>query len=182
MNQRLTYVLHEHEALGVRDDLGGVKGLLKILDELLLVTREAGLGALEELGGTATLLLEGRKAAGEDRLADEGDGHAEVESVDGGPLAGTLLTSRVHDLLEERRTVLIVVVEDVTGDLDEEGVKDTLVPLGEDVTHLLVGETKTTLHDVVGLSKVRKSFSSNEAGDQQLTSQMSCMSPYSIPL
>ena len=52
MNQGLTYVLHEHEALGVRDDLGGVKGLLKVVDELLLVTREVGGGALEELGGT----------------------------------------------------------------------------------------------------------------------------------
>ena len=155
-----TYVLHEHEALGVRDDLGGVKGLLKVVDELLLVTREVGAGALEELGGTATLLLEGRQAAREDRLADEGDGHAEVESVDGGPLTGTLLASRVHDLLEKRRTVLVVEVENVTGDLNKEGVKDTLVPLGEDITHLLVGETKTTLHDVVGLWEIRKSFTS----------------------
>ena len=178
----MTYVLHEHEALGVRDDLGGVKGLLKVVDELLLVTGEAGGGALEELGGTATLLLEGRKAAGEDRLADESDGHAEVESVDGGPLAGTLLASRVHDLLEKRRTVLVVEVEDVTGDLDEEGVKDTLVPLGEDITHLLVGETKTTLHDVVGLQKISKLFMPNKACNPKLTSQMSCMSPYSIPL
>ena len=147
----MTYVLHEHEALGVRDDLGGVKGLLKVVDELLLVTREVGGGALEELGGTATLLLEGGKAAGEDRLADESDGHAEVESVDGGPLTGTLLAGRVHDLLEKRRTVLIVVVEDVTGNLNKEGVEDTLVPLGEDVTHLLVAHAETTLHHIVGL-------------------------------
>ena len=146
-----TYSLHEHEALGVGDDLGGVKGLLKVGDELLLVTSEVRGGALELLAGAGTLGLEGRKAAGEDSLADEGYGLAEVKSVDGGPLAGTLLASRVEDLLEEGRAILVVVVHDVAGDLDEERVEHALVPLSEDVTYLLVGHANTTLHDVVGL-------------------------------
>ena len=146
-----TYSLHEHEALGVGDDLGGVKGLLKVGDELLLVTGEVRGGALELLAGAGTLGLEGRKAAGEDSLADEGYGLAEVKSVDGGPLAGTLLAGRVEDLLEEGSAILVVVVHDVAGDLNEERVKHALVPLSEDVTYLLVGHANTTLHDVVGL-------------------------------
>jgi hypothetical protein len=146
-----TYGLHEHEALGVRDNLGGVKGLLKVGDELLAVTGEVRGGALELLAGTGTLSLEGRKAAGEDSLADESHGLAEVKSVNGGPLAGTLLASRVEDLLEEGSAILVVVVHDVAGDLNEERVKHTLVPLSEDVTNLLVGQANTTLEDVVGL-------------------------------
>jgi hypothetical protein len=151
MVKYITYGLHEHEALGVGDDLGGVKGLLKVGDELLAVTGEVGGGALELLASAGTLGLEGRKAAREDGLADEGYGLAHVEGVDGGPLAGTLLASRVEDLLEERGSVIVVEVHDVAGDLDEERVKHTLVPLGEDIANLLVGHANTTLHDVVGL-------------------------------
>jgi len=146
-----TYSLHEHEALGVGDDLGGVKGLLKVGDELLLVAGEVGLGALELLAGAGALALEGGQAAGEDGLADESYGLAHVEGVDSGPLAGTLLASRVEDLLEEGSAVLVVVVHDVAGDLDEERVEHALVPLGEDITDLLVAHANTTLHDVVGL-------------------------------
>ena len=147
----ITYGLHEHEALGVGDDLGSVKGLLKVGDELLLVTGEVRGGALELLAGAGTLGLEGRKAAGEDSLADESHGLAEVKGVDGGPLAGTLLASRVEDLLDEGSAILVVVVHDVAGDLNEERVEHALVPLSEDVTDLLVGQANTTLEDVVGL-------------------------------
>lgn len=146
-----THGLHEHEALGVGDDLGGVKGLLKVGDELLLVTGEVRSGALELLAGAGTLGLEGRKAAGEDSLADESHGLAEVKGVDGGPLASTLLASRVEDLLEEGSAILVVVVHDVAGDLNEERVEHALVPLSEDVTDLLVAQANTTLEDVVGL-------------------------------
>ena len=121
---------HEHEALGVRDDLGSVKSLLKVVDKLLLVALEglAGRGG-NDLGGAATLLLEGREASGEDGLTDEGDGHTVVESVDGGPLAGTLLASGIQDLADDGDTVSVVELEDVTGDLDEERVEHALVPL-----------------------------------------------------
>lgn len=143
----------EHEALGVRDDLGGVKGLLKLVDKLLLVTSELdGLGAIENLGGSDTLILEGRQASGENGLTDQGDGHTEVESVDSSPLSGTLLAGSVGDLLNERSSGAIVVLEDVSGDLNEEGVEDTVVPLGENVSNLLIGETSTSLHEVVGLT------------------------------
>lgn len=148
---QITYGLHEHEALGVGDDLGGVKGLLKVGDELLAVAGEVRGGTLELLAGAGALGLEGRKAAREDSLANESHGLAHVKGVDGGPLAGTLLASRVEDLLEEGSAILVVVVHDVAGDLNEERVKHALVPLSEDVTDLLVGHANTTLHDVVGL-------------------------------
>ena len=44
----MSYLLHQHEALGVRDDLGGIQSLLKVLEELLLVTLELG-DAADEL-------------------------------------------------------------------------------------------------------------------------------------
>ena len=87
---------HQHETLSIRDDLGSIEGLGDIVDELLLVTRELGVGAREDLGGTDTLVLDGREAAGKDSLADQGDGHAVVESRDDSPLAGSLLHSRLH--------------------------------------------------------------------------------------
>jgi hypothetical protein len=42
------------------------------------------------------------------------------------------LTGLVEDLGDGRDTVLVLETEDVTGDLDEEGVKDALVPLWGD--------------------------------------------------
>jgi hypothetical protein len=105
--------------------------LLEVVDELLLVALEglAG-GGGDDLGGADTLLLDGREASGEDGLADEGDGHAVVEGVNGGPLAGTLLAGLVEDLADDRDAVSVVEAEDVAGDLDQERVEDTVVPLG----------------------------------------------------
>jgi hypothetical protein len=126
--------------------------LLKVVDESLLVTFKLGSGATENVAGTNTLVLDGRKAPREDSFTDEGDRHAEVEGVDGGPLSGTLLTGIVQDLLDEGCAVLIVVLEDITGNFNQEGVEDTLVPLVEDFADLVGGETNTTLEDIVGLS------------------------------
>ena len=113
--------------------LGSVEGLLEIIDELLLVAAEGlDLGTGEDLGSADALLLDGREAAGEDSLANEGDGHAEIEGVDGGPLSGSLLAGAVEDLGDEGHAIVVVVAEDLGGDLDEVGVEDTLVPGVED--------------------------------------------------
>lgn len=151
MNKLSTYILDEHETLGVGDDLGGVERLLKVVDDGLAVAREVGARALELGGSTDALLLERRQATSKDGLADQSDGHTKVKGVDGGPLAGTLLASRVEDLLEHGSSIVVVEVHDVAGDFDEERVEDALVPLGEDVANLLVVHAKTALHDVVGL-------------------------------
>lgn len=146
-------LLHEHEALGVGYDLGGVKSLLEVLEELLLVTLELG-GSADELKlgrGGGTLVLDGGQASGKDGLSNEGYGLAEVKSVDSGPLSGTLLASLVENLLNEGSAIVVVEVHDITGDLNQERVQNALVPLSQDVTDLLAGEAETTLHDVVSL-------------------------------
>lgn len=141
----------EHEALGVGDDLRGIESLLKVIDESLFVTGEFGARATQDFASTDTLVLLGTQATGKDCLANESDGHTEVKGVDGGPLAGTLLTGLVEDLLDKRCAVVVVVVENIASDFNQEGVEDTLVPLGEDVTNLLAGESKTALEEVIGL-------------------------------
>ena len=146
-----TYVLDEHEALSIGDDLGGIQGLLKVVDESLLVALELGGRATEDGAGAATLILEGTEAARENSLTDQGDGHAKVKGVNGSPLAGTLLASLVEDLVNKGSAIVVVVVENIAGDLNEEGVQNTSVPLGENITNLLGGETQTTLQDIVGL-------------------------------
>lgn len=180
--KKKTHVLDEHEALGVGDNLGSVQGLLKVVDESLLVALELGSRTAQDGAGAATLILESTEAAREDSLTDQGDGHAEVQSIDGGPLAGTLLASLVEDLVNKGSAIVVVVVEDITGDLDQEGVKNTGVPLGENITNLLGGETDTALEDIVGLNDDVSGLPENVLLESSLTSQISCMSPYSIPL
>lgn len=126
----LAGLTHEHESLSVRDDLGGVEGLLEVIDELLLVTSEglSGRGG-EDLGSPDSLLLEGREASGKDGLTDQGDGGTHVKGVDGGPFTGSLLTGRVEDLLDDGDTVVVVLPQDLVGDLDQKRVEDSLVPL-----------------------------------------------------
>lgn len=65
---------HEHEALGVGNNLGSVEGLLEVIDELLLVALERLLlGTSDDLASTCTLLLDRRQATSKDSLADQGD-------------------------------------------------------------------------------------------------------------
>ena len=167
---------HEHEALGVGDDLGCVEGLLEVVDELLLVALERlERRATEDLGRRHALVAQGGQAAREDGLADQGDGHAEVERVDRGPLAGALLAGDVGDLGHERLAVIVVVLEDVGGDLDQERVEDTFRSAGPT-------ESCAPLFQVLKMSAI--SFSSRPRPRLRMSyaSQMSCMSPYSMPL
>lgn len=145
--------VHEDEALRVGDDLGGIQSLLEVVNKLLLVALEwLDLWAGKDLGGAASLLLEGGKAAGEDGLTNECDGLSEVKSVNGCPLSSSLLSSRVEDLVDEGHTVVVVESENVSGDLDEERVENAVVPLLEDVGNLWLLETETSLEDIVGLA------------------------------
>ena len=137
--------------MSVRDDLGGIQCLLEVLKELLSVAIELRSGARENLGSTNTLVLDGAQASCEDSLTDEGDGHTKVESVDGGPLASTFLTSRVENLLNEWLSVVVVEAKDITSDLDQERVQDALVPFLEDIGHLRIAHAQTSLHDIVRL-------------------------------
>lgn len=149
---RATHSLHQHETLGIGDDLGGIEALFKILEEGSLVSCEAWSGTGENLGGTSTLIFDGTQATRKDSLTNESDRHAKVESVDGSPLARTLLTSRVQDFLDEWLAVVVVEAKDVSSDFDEERVEDAIVPFRKDIAHLLVAHSQTAVHDVVGLN------------------------------
>lgn len=96
------YRLHQHETLSVGDDLGSIECLFEVVENFLLVSREGWFWSIELLACTGTLLLERRQAAGKDCFSDESHGLTHVESIDGSPLSGTLLTCRVKNLLNER--------------------------------------------------------------------------------
>ena len=112
---------HEHEALGVRDDLGRVQGLLEVVNELLLVALELlDLRSAEHLGRRDALVPDGRQASREDGLANERDRHAKVKGVDGSPLARALLSSGIENLLDQGLAIVVVETQDISGDLDQE--------------------------------------------------------------
>jgi hypothetical protein len=151
LEQTKTHVLDQHETLSVRDDLRGVQGLFEVVDEGLLVTLKLGGRTSKDLAGADALVLDRTEAAREDSLADKSDGHAEVEGVDGSPLASTLLAGLVKNLLKEGGSIVILVLENVAGDFNQEGVQDTSVPLVKDLTDLEGSEAETALEDIVGL-------------------------------
>ena len=75
-----------------------------------------------------------------------------MQGADAGPFTGTLLSCGIQDLVQESRTVLLAVPENVTGDFNEIGVEFPLIPLGEDRLHLIIGESEQCSHQVVHLA------------------------------
>lgn len=75
-----------------------------------------------------------------------------IECGDGSPLSSALLASLVEDFVDDRLSIVIFKFEDVGGDVDEEGVQDTLIPRQEDVGDLVFIAAETALEDVVSLS------------------------------
>ena len=123
-------VAHELEALRVAADLGAVEGVVDRGEQRLLGAAVFLRGALQDLRGGDALVLDGRDAAGKDRLGDRRRGDAHVERVGRGPLARAFLPGGVEDDVDEgllRDRVLLL--QDVGGDLDQEAVEDAVVPL-----------------------------------------------------
>ena len=77
--------------------------------------------------------------------------HTSIEGSDCSPFTSTLLTSLIKNLAYEGLTIVILELEDVGGDVDQERVKNTLVPLEEDVSDLVVADLETALEDVICL-------------------------------
>lgn len=148
----LTSLTDEHETLSVGDNLGGVESLLKLVDKLLLVASERERRARKNLGSSNTLILNGRESSGENSLTNKSNGGGQVKCVDSSPLTSTLLAGGIKNLLHERSSIVIVEVEDITGNLNQEGVQNTLIPLGKDVGDLLVSKAGTSLEQVVRLA------------------------------
>lgn len=65
---------------------------------------------------------------------------------------GAYLPSSVLDVINERRAICILELEDVAGNLDQVRVKLALVPLCKDVAELVGRDSQGLLHDMVGLA------------------------------
>ena len=102
-----------------------------------LVALDGGLGPFQFFGRGDAFLLQGRDAAGINRLGHQRDGNAEVLRRDHRPFAGAFLAGGVEDLVHQRPTVGVLEGEDVAGDFDEVGIQFALVPFGEDLVHLV---------------------------------------------
>mmetsp|Transcript_1722 Transcript_1722/g.1889 ORF Transcript_1722/g.1889 Transcript_1722/m.1889 type:complete len:461 (-) Transcript_1722:3-1385(-) len=144
----------QDKALGVRHDLGRVQGLTDGLHQLRAVTLVLwGLGTRQNGACGHPLGLLRAEAASKHGLADESQGHAQVQCGDGGPLAGSLLPSLVHDLIQNvAAAVFLFLGQNVSGDFDEETVQVAFVPFGKHVMHLRVGHSQNVLHHVVCLT------------------------------
>ena len=73
-----------------------------------------------------------------------------VQRSDSGPLSGTLLASLVQNLGDDGLAIIVLEFKNVGSDVDEERVKNTLVPLQDDIGNLVFFQTKTTFEDIVG--------------------------------
>ena len=58
----------------------------------------------------------------------------------------------IENLLDQRFAVIVLVAEDVAGDLDQVGVEVALVPFGETLMHFVGGHAEALLHQVVGFA------------------------------
>ncbi len=143
---------HQHVALRVGNDLGGIERLADGLDPFAAIARDFGLRSLELLGRRHPLLLQVRHAPGINRLGDEGDGQAQFGGVDDGPFAGALLAGGVQDLVHQRLAVGVLVGQDVGRDFDEVGIQLRFVPIGEALLHFSRAHAQTLLEQVVGLA------------------------------
>lgn len=79
-------------------------------------------------------------------------GHSGIEGVDCGPLASPFLTSLIQNFSYKRLAVVVLEAEDVAGDLDQEGIKDALIPYLENVRNLILTESKSAFQDIIRLS------------------------------
>ena len=136
----------------VRDDLRGVEGAADVVDELVAVGLDDRLRPAEFFRGGDALLLHCGDAAGKDRLTDKGDRDALFGGVDQRPFAGAFLAGGVENLLDQRFAIVVLVGEDISGDLDEVRVEVALVPLGEHLVHLVGAHAEPFLHQVVRLA------------------------------
>ncbi len=144
--------LDEVETLGVADDLGGVEGVVDLLDEFLLVGGDVD-GRAGELGagGDALLLLAGEDA-GLDGGVDGADDDGVFGGVEQGPLAGAFLAGFIDDEFDDGLAGFgVFLLQSLAGDLDEVAEEVALVPLVEDGGHLVGGEAGV-LEDVVGFA------------------------------
>ena len=143
-----------YKALGVAGDLRSVESLADLFRKHLRIDLHGRrIGAGEDLACPNALGLNGRQAAGVDRLSDQRARHAEIEGELAHPLAGPLGPGGVEDPIDhEVAAVGILDCEDVAGDLDQIAVELPLVPFVEDAGELVVGKPGGVLQERIGLA------------------------------
>ena len=76
-----------------------------------------------------------------------------LDGVADGPLACPLLTRFVENQVDQRLAGLLILLgEDLLGDIDEVAVEFPLVPFGKDLMELLGGRVDRLLQDCIGLA------------------------------
>lgn len=72
-----------------------------------------------------------------------------IQSGDGSPFTSSFLTGLVENLGDDGLAIVILELEDRSGNLNEERVEDTLVPLEEDVSDLILMKAESALQDII---------------------------------
>lgn len=84
------------------------------------------------------------------RLPDQGQRNPQVERCNCSPFAGTFLTGRIQNLLNDGFPVLILKSQDIAGNLDEVTVELFGIPLLKDFMLFESTHSQEILHQVVG--------------------------------
>ena len=78
-------------------------------------------------------------------------GHSGIEGVDCRPLASAFLTSLIQNFSNKRLAIIVFEAEDVVGNLDQEGIKDPLIPFLENVRNLALRKSESAFQDIICL-------------------------------
>lgn len=62
------------------------------------------------------------------------------------------MTSLIQNFSNKRLAVVVLEAENVAGDLDQEGIKDALIPYLENVRNLVLTKPESTFQDIIRLS------------------------------
>ena len=137
----------------VRDDLRCVEALLKSIDVALT---EGGAACCLRGGVEYSCFVAQVYCGGEasliDRRSDEPKRLAVLEGVDDRPLASSLLTRSIEDLVDKVFARGITMTKDLGCDLYEVATELPFVPSSEDFAHLLIGLAADVAEISVGIS------------------------------
>ena len=138
------------KALGIRTDLGGVQGLLDVVDQGLLVAgKRLHIGGQQPAGLYPALLGSGH-AACKDGLRHSGRRYAKLQGLLAGPFAGALLPGAVQDHIHHGLAGLFIgLAENIRRNLDEIAVQYALVPFFEDLGHFRRRHAEQLTHQKV---------------------------------
>ena len=150
-------ILNLVQTLRVGHHLGGEQRLAHVLNEcgLVFASQIDGLVRAGQafLLSILTQLAMGGKRTSEHCLADCGHRRTELQTGLHSPGTGALHAGVIHDHVHERLAGLgVLVVQNLSGDLDEVGVKVALVPLLEHIADLLGVHAESTAQNVVSLA------------------------------